>query len=347
MRLSGSGNLGLGTLETKSKLTVGGTIEITSGGLKFADGTTQTTAGGGGGGVTSVGTGTGLTGGPITGTGTISIASGGVGATQLANGAVTTAKLADNISINTTGAITAETMMVSGTDDTQALGITIANLGTGADVGANCLRLVNDASKEIRLGQFSSSAGGFASFGYLSSDSTGLGLLAGQSSPIMFGQNSGGPGGPNWRMMISDTGKVGIGTTEPASRLTVAGTVEITAGGLKFADGTVQMTAGGGASLPSGSAGQTLRHDGGNWVANNIITNTGTAVGIGTNEAVNASLDVNGNIRIRGSGDALPAASAAYRGVMYLLQGTPDKLFLCMQKSTAGQYQWVLVSRGD
>jgi hypothetical protein len=43
--------------------------------------------------VTSVGSGTGLTGGPITGAGTIAIANGGVGAAQLANGAVDTSKL--------------------------------------------------------------------------------------------------------------------------------------------------------------------------------------------------------------------------------------------------------------
>lgn len=36
-------------------------------------------------------------------------------------------------------------------------------------------------------------------------------------------------------------------------------------------------------ALPSGTANQTLRHDGTSWVANNLITNTGTNVGIGTN----------------------------------------------------------------
>ena len=37
-------------------------------------------------------------------------------------------------------------------------------------------------------------------------------------------------------------GKVGIGTDSPASRLTVAGMIETTLGGLKFPDGTVQTT---------------------------------------------------------------------------------------------------------
>jgi hypothetical protein len=35
-------------------------------------------------------------------------------------------------------------------------------------------------------------------------------------------------------------------------------------------------------ALPSGSTNQTLRHDGTSWVANSLITNTGTNVGIGT-----------------------------------------------------------------
>ncbi len=50
--------------------------------------------GGGAGTVTSVSTGTGLTGGPITSTGTISIANGGVGTAQISDGSVTYSKIA-------------------------------------------------------------------------------------------------------------------------------------------------------------------------------------------------------------------------------------------------------------
>ena len=39
-------------------------------------------------------------------------------------------------------------------------------------------------------------------------------------------------------------GKVGIGTDSPTSRLTVAGAIESSSGGVKFPDGTVQTTAG-------------------------------------------------------------------------------------------------------
>lgn len=40
------------------------------------------------------------------------------------------------------------------------------------------------------------------------------------------------------------TGNVGIGTTDPLAKLTVAGTVESTAGGFRFPDGTAQASAG-------------------------------------------------------------------------------------------------------
>ncbi|HVK60594.1 MAG TPA: hypothetical protein VM432_03545, partial [Bdellovibrionales bacterium] len=89
-------------------------------GLLICDGV----SGSAGGTVTQVDTGTGLTGGGFTTTGTISIAPGGVTVTELADDAVTSAKiddgtiagadLATNISITTTGNISADDITASG-----------------------------------------------------------------------------------------------------------------------------------------------------------------------------------------------------------------------------------------
>lgn len=56
--------------------------------------------------------------------------------------------------------------------------------------------------------------------------------------------------------VFTHTGRLGIGTTSPAERLSVTGTIQSTTGGFKFPDGTTQTTAavGGGASSVDGLA---------------------------------------------------------------------------------------------
>jgi len=51
--------------------------------------------------------------------------------------------------------------------------------------------------------------------------------------------------GVNEVMRIQGNGSVGIGTTNPGQKLSVAGTIESTAGGFKFPDGSIQGSAGG------------------------------------------------------------------------------------------------------
>jgi len=90
-------------------------------------------------------------------------------------------------------------------------------------------------------------------------------LAAGPNLPVLGGGTIGRltkwTGLSSSNLFIGDTtifedkyGNVGIGTDTPTSKLTVAGMIENTLGGLKFPDGTVQTTSSAGAIL-------TVTHD--------------------------------------------------------------------------------------
>ena len=107
-----------------------------------------------------------------------------------------------------------------------------------------------------------------------------------QSNSIILGAINGINGA------TADT-KVGIGTTAPTSKLTVAGLIETTAGGVKFPDGTTQTTAAGG-----GGAGGILNQTSVQAGANFNIDGTGRA------DVLNAATQYNlgGQRIIGGSG---------------------------------------------
>ena len=94
--------------------------------------------------------------------------------------------------------------------------------------------------------------------------------------------------GANGTYFAATGGNVGIGTASPGAKLEVSGQIKIT-GGTPGAGKVLTSDASGLAtwgtpsgSLPSGTSGQTLRNDGTGWVANSILFNNGTNVGIGT-----------------------------------------------------------------
>jgi len=126
---------------------------------------------------------------------------------------------------------------------------------------------------------------------------------------VFFGGGGGGIGGsgstnylPIW------TGATTLGNSivsQSGTTLTVAGTLKMTgfqlptnatSGYILTSDvsgfGTWQPPPSG--ALPSGTTGQTLRHDGTNWIANSFLYNTGSAIGIGTTSTL-ATLTVAGD----------------------------------------------------
>jgi hypothetical protein len=82
-------------------------------------------------------------------------------------------------------------------------------------------------------------------------------------------------------MTLTAAGNVGIGTTNPGQKLTVAGTIETTSGGIKFPDGTTQTTAAGGTA--SGTVGGGCSGNGSGWGnATNCAAQFCTAAGLGS-----------------------------------------------------------------
>jgi len=129
--------------------------------------------------------------------------------------------------------------------------------------------------------------------------------------------------------------------TSPASGLLIYNTA--TAGtapndvapGYYYWDGTIWTSL----LMPAGTTGQTLRNDGGNWIANDVIYNNGTNVGIGTGDATH-KLTVGGStqtLRLIGPGSYGSTSQLNFGdgNFVYLSEDVDDNLLIHSNYRTA------------
>src|SRR3989339_367632 len=306
-----NGMVGIGTTEPTSKLTVAGTVEMilgSNGTLKFADGTNQTTAYTGnsnaGGWIKSGSTITSEVGINKFGVGEGAIASANnsvaIGSGNTASGISSVAMGLNSLASNTTS--------ISIGNGTEASGLSSVALGYTTTAGGNY---------STALGYFTTTGKDYSTAigTYLTTeaiDTIVLGKGIGSDNPLRNNKANSlmvGFGGTSPILYASGeavNGRVGIGTTAPTSKLTVAGTVEMILGSngtLKFADGTNQTTAYTGVSASAG------------WIkSGSIITveSSVNKVGIGTAEPA-ASFEVSGGILSQGTNGITPVSGAGTR----------------------------------
>jgi hypothetical protein len=145
-----------------------------------------------------------------------------------------------------------------------------------------------------------------------------------------------GPAGPQGiQGLTGPAGAAGTnGATGPAGVAGVAGPAGAT--GATGPQGIQGLTgpAGAAATLPTGSASQTLRNDGTTWVANSTLNNTGTAIGIGT-ASPNASALV--EIQSTTQGLLLPTMTLAQKTA---ITSPATGLLIFQTDGTAGFYYY-------
>ena len=187
-----------------------------------------------------------------------------------------------------------------------------------------------------------------------------ISLLAGdvsdgtEAGSLAFAVADGTDGSIDEALRIEAGGNVGVGTSDPAARLEVAGVIHSTAGGIKFPDGTVQATAAAG-----GGSGDSHSLDADDGSPTDVVyVDADGQVGIGTTEPAYL-LDVDGSIHLKSGALVFPDGSSmtvADSGSASSLSNAADLPLIAdsdsagggeIQFSIAGGQKMVVANDGD
>ena len=220
------------------------------------------------------------------------------------------------------------------------------NTGTGIGIGTvsptSPLHIVNNSAGQVAL-QVDSDDGSWASI-YVNATGTGNPMYGYQRTGTIRGYHY-LDSGYNWKltlnsnpaMTVTQAGWAGFANTPILESLNIpgglrlgtsassnAGTIRWTGSNFEGYNGSSwnSFTAGG---LPAGTINQTLRFDGGDWVASSNLTNTDSGVGIGT-IAPGAELHVYGTTPVERVESNMPTGNAAIE--IQTSNGTYDYLRL-------------------